>query len=74
VVVKNTPPGVTVVGIPAKVVQPETGRRMLAGRIDLDHHRMPPGFSPPSSEPSPGLATGAPITRRQIAKHSNSKV
>lgn len=41
VVVKNTPPGVTVVGIPAKVVQPGSGRRMLAGRIDLDHHRMP---------------------------------
>jgi len=41
VVVKNTPPDVTVVGIPAKVVQPESGRRMLAGRIDLDHHRMP---------------------------------
>lgn len=41
VVVKSTPPDVTVVGIPAKVVQPQTGRRMLAGRIDLDHHRMP---------------------------------
>lgn len=41
VVVKSTPPEVTVVGIPAKVVLPDSGRRMLAGRIDLDHHRMP---------------------------------
>jgi serine O-acetyltransferase len=41
VVVKSTPAGVTVVGIPAKTVHPESGRRKLAGRIDLDHHRMP---------------------------------
>jgi len=42
VVVKSTPPDVTVVGIPAKVVvQSGAGRRMLAGRIDLDHHQMP---------------------------------
>lgn len=41
VVVKSTPPDVTVVGIPAKVVQPQFGRRMLAGCIDLDHHQMP---------------------------------
>jgi len=41
VVVKGTPPDVTVVGIPAKVVQPQFGRRMLAGCIDLDHHQMP---------------------------------
>lgn len=41
VVVGDTPPGVTVVGIPAKVVRPESSRRRLAGRIDLDHHLMP---------------------------------
>lgn len=41
VVVKSTPPDVTVVGIPAKVVHPQFGRRMLAGCIDLDHHQMP---------------------------------
>jgi serine O-acetyltransferase len=41
VVVKDTPSGVTVVGIPAKTVHPESDRRKLAGRIDLDHHRMP---------------------------------
>jgi serine O-acetyltransferase len=40
VVIEGTPPGVTVVGIPAKVVRPETSRR-LVGRIDLDHHLMP---------------------------------
>jgi serine O-acetyltransferase len=41
VVVADTPPEVTVVGIPAKVVRPEAGRRKLAGRIDLDHHLIP---------------------------------
>jgi serine O-acetyltransferase len=41
VVVEATPPDVTVVGIPAKVVQPQSSRRRLVGRIDLDHHRMP---------------------------------
>jgi len=41
VVIEATPPGVTVVGIPAKVVRPESGRRRLVGRIDLDHHLMP---------------------------------
>lgn len=41
VVIENTPPEVTVVGIPARVVRPPFGRRRLAGRIDLDHHLMP---------------------------------
>jgi serine O-acetyltransferase len=41
VVIHGTPPEVTVVGIPAKVVQPESARRRRAGRIDLDHHLMP---------------------------------
>lgn len=41
VVVKGTPEGSTVVGIPAKEVRPEGDRRRRAGRIDLDHHRMP---------------------------------
>ena len=41
VVIDATPPGVTVVGIPARVVRPESNRRRLAGRIDLDHHLMP---------------------------------
>jgi serine O-acetyltransferase len=41
VVIEGTPPGVTVVGIPAKVVRPESSRRRLVGRIDLDHHLMP---------------------------------
>jgi molybdate transport system permease protein len=41
VVIEGTPPDVTVVGIPAKVVRPESTRRRLAGRIDLDHHLMP---------------------------------
>lgn len=41
VVIENTPPDVTVVGIPARVVRPPLSRRRLAGRIDLDHHLMP---------------------------------
>jgi serine O-acetyltransferase len=41
VVVEATPPDVTVVGIPAKVVRPKSSRRKLAGRIDLDHHLIP---------------------------------
>jgi serine O-acetyltransferase len=41
VVIDGTPPEVTVVGIPAKVVRPESSRRRLVGRIDLDHHLMP---------------------------------
>src|SRR5271165_2839619 len=41
VVINGTPPDVTVVGIPAKVVQPESSRRRMVGRIDLDHHLMP---------------------------------
>jgi serine O-acetyltransferase len=41
VVINGTPPDVTVVGIPARVVQPESVRRRRAGRVDLDHHLMP---------------------------------
>jgi serine O-acetyltransferase len=41
VVTEGTPPEVTVVGIPAKVVRPQSNRRRLVGRINLDHHLMP---------------------------------
>jgi serine O-acetyltransferase len=41
VVVESTPPDVTVVGIPGKVVQREDDRRRVVGRIDLDHHLIP---------------------------------
>lgn len=41
VVIESTPPEVTVVGIPAKVVPPEADRRRYVGRINLDHHLMP---------------------------------
>jgi serine O-acetyltransferase len=41
VVIESTPPDVTVVGIPAKVVHPEADRRRFVGRINLDHHLMP---------------------------------
>src|SRR5512138_2683203 len=41
VVIENTPPDVTVVGIPARVVRPQLSHRRVVGRIDLDHHLMP---------------------------------
>jgi serine O-acetyltransferase len=41
VVIQATPPDVTVVGIPARVVRPEFSHRRTVGRIDLDHHLMP---------------------------------
>ena len=41
VVIEGTPPDVTVVGIPARVVRPELSHRRVVGRIDLDHHLMP---------------------------------
>jgi serine O-acetyltransferase len=41
VVIESTPPEVTVVGIPARVVRKQPSRRRLVGHIDLDHHLMP---------------------------------
>jgi len=41
VVIESTPPEVTVVGIPARVVRPQHSHRRVVGRIDLDHHLMP---------------------------------
>jgi serine O-acetyltransferase len=41
VVVDPVPPGMTVVGIPGRVVRDPTDRRRIGGRIDLDHHLMP---------------------------------
>ena len=41
VVVKSAPPGVSLVGIPARIVRPARDGRKIAGRIDLDHHRIP---------------------------------
>jgi serine O-acetyltransferase len=41
VVIETTPPDVTVVGIPARVVRPQTARLGMVGRINLDHHLMP---------------------------------
>jgi serine O-acetyltransferase len=41
VVIENTPPDVTVVGIPARVVRPQRSHRRVVGHIDLDHHLMP---------------------------------
>ena len=41
VVIESTPPDVTMVGIPAKVVRPKSSRRVVIGRVDLDHHLMP---------------------------------
>jgi serine O-acetyltransferase len=41
VVIESTPPEVTVVGIPARVVRPQLSHRRVVGKIDLDHHLMP---------------------------------
>jgi serine O-acetyltransferase len=41
VVIESTPPEVTVVGIPARVVRPQLSHRRRVGHIDLDHHLMP---------------------------------
>jgi serine O-acetyltransferase len=41
VVVDDTPPDVTVVGIPAKIVRTDLSNRTIAGRIDLNHHFIP---------------------------------
>ncbi|MFC5356715.1 serine O-acetyltransferase [Azospirillum himalayense] len=41
VVTKDVPEGMTVVGIPGRVVRPDTQRRLAAHGIDLDHHLMP---------------------------------
>jgi serine O-acetyltransferase len=41
VVVEPVAPGMTVVGIPGRVVIDPRDRRKLGGRIDLDHHLMP---------------------------------
>lgn len=41
VVIESTPPEVTVVGIPARVVRPQLSHRRRVGHIDLGHHLMP---------------------------------
>lgn len=42
VVIEDVPAGMTVVGIPGRVVKPSHERRKLGdGRIDLEHHQMP---------------------------------
>lgn len=42
VVIEDVAPGMTVVGIPGRVVKPLSERRLLGdGRIDLEHHLMP---------------------------------
>jgi serine O-acetyltransferase len=41
VVIETTPPDVTVVGVPAKIVLRGEGRRKVVGRVNLDHHQMP---------------------------------
>ena len=41
VVIQDVPEGMTVVGIPGRVVLPESQRRITDQGIDLDHHLMP---------------------------------
>ncbi len=41
VVIGDVPPGMTVVGMPGKIVRVERKRHRIDGRIDLEHHLMP---------------------------------
>lgn len=41
VVISDVPPGMTVVGMPGKIVRVERKRHRIDGRIDLEHHLMP---------------------------------
>lgn len=41
VVVDAVPPGMTVIGIPGRIVRDPRERRFIGGRIDLSHHLMP---------------------------------
>jgi len=41
VVVEDVPPGMTVVGIPGRIVREARAGRRFDGRIDLDHHLVP---------------------------------
>jgi len=41
VVVEEVPPGVTAVGIPARVVRAFDRRALANGRVNLDHHLIP---------------------------------
>ena len=41
VVIEDIPPGMTVVGIPGRIVRDQRDRKRIDGRIDLEHHLMP---------------------------------
>lgn len=41
VLIADVPPGMTVIGIPGKVVRDPRNRRRIDGRIDLEHHLIP---------------------------------
>nr|WP_294554135.1 serine O-acetyltransferase [uncultured Rhodopila sp.] len=41
VVMQDVPPGMTVVGIPGRIVRDTRVRHSIDGRIDLEHHLMP---------------------------------
>ena len=41
VVIEDVPPGMTVVGIPGRIVRDPRERKRSDGRIDLEHHLMP---------------------------------
>jgi serine O-acetyltransferase len=41
VVMQDVPPGMTVVGIPGRIVRDTRARHSIDGRIDLEHHLMP---------------------------------
>jgi len=41
VVISDVPPGMTVVGIPGKTIKDRRERKLIDGKIDLEHHLIP---------------------------------
>ena len=41
VVIEDVPPGMTVVGIPGKIIKDRHERKLIDGKIDLEHHLFP---------------------------------
>lgn len=64
VVIEDVTAGMTVVGIPGRMVLPKHQRRITADGIDLDHHRMPD----PVGKAITCLLDRIAVLERQVAK------
>jgi serine O-acetyltransferase len=77
VVVNDVPEGVTVVGIPGRVVLPEHQRRQPQHGIDLDHHLMPDPVGRALTtllERIDDLETQLVMLRRERGRHTRSSL